>query len=367
MKHIRELSSILSASMPINKFKATLIAQVMMAFCTVRTVNLKQVVNAIHSKATADSRYRQLQRFFASTNICFDALAQFIVRLFFSESARWSLTMDRTNWQYGRANINILMLGICYKKRAIPICWTLLDKKGNSNTKERIGLLSRFIRIFGTERIGVLLADREFVGADWFRWLRENNIPFNIRIKQDAITTNSRGLDVDVDGLFYHLKPGEEQTLLGARRLWDESVYLAGARLDDGELLIVATSVPWPDSIMIYAKRWEIETLFECLKRRGFNFEATRLTEPARVSKMVAILALSYCWAHKTGEWRSEQGDGIKVKKHGRLAKNLFRHGLDLLQQIGLGSYSHPITIRKCCNLMSPRSTTSKSIGLFTL
>ena len=97
--------------------------------------------------------------------------------------------MDRTNWQYGQANINILMLGICYKKRAIPVCWTLLDKKGNSNEKERIGIVSRFIRIFGTGRTDILLADREFVGGNWFRWLREHNIPFNIRIKKNAITT----------------------------------------------------------------------------------------------------------------------------------------------------------------------------------
>ncbi len=366
MKHISELSSILSTSLPRNKPHATLLAQLMVAFCAVRTVNLKQVVNAIHSSATADSRYRQLQRFFASTDICFDGIARFIVRLFFNESAQLSLTMDRTNWQYGRANINILMLGICYKKRAIPLCWMLLNKKGNSNTEERIHLISRFIELFGTDRIDVLLADREFVGGDWFRWLRKQGVPFNIRIKQDAITTNSRGLDVDIDGLFYHLKPGEELTLPGARQLWQESVYLAGLRLHDGELLIIATSNFWPDSIKIYAKRWEIETLFECLKGRGFNFEATRLTAPERVSKMVAVLALTYCWAHKTGEWRCEQGDGIKVKKHGRLEKSLFRHGLDLLQQIALGSCISATVLRRCCYLMKPRPMVSKNIGLFT-
>ena len=118
MKHISELSSILSTSLPRNKSHATLLAQLMVAFCAIRTVNLKQVVNAIHSNATADSRYRQLQRFFASTDICFDGVSQFIVRLFFSDSAHFSLTMDRTNWKYGRVNINILMLGICYKKKS---------------------------------------------------------------------------------------------------------------------------------------------------------------------------------------------------------------------------------------------------------
>ncbi|MCP3675009.1 MAG: transposase [Gammaproteobacteria bacterium] len=101
--------------------------------------------------------------------------------------------------------------------------------------------------------------------------------------------------------------------------------------------MLLATSHIEEKPIDIYSKRWEIETLFECLKGRGFNFEDTRLTGLERVNKMVAVLALSYCWAHKAGEWRSEQGDGLKYKKHGRLEKSLFRHGLDLLQQIMLG------------------------------
>ena len=53
--------------------------------------------------------------------------------------------MDRTNWQWGKKNINILMLSITYKGIAIPLFWSLLDKKGNSNTSERIALMERFI------------------------------------------------------------------------------------------------------------------------------------------------------------------------------------------------------------------------------
>ena len=160
------MSSILSGSLPRNKSHATLLAQLMMTFCAVKTVNLKQVVNTIQSHASAGSRYRQLQRFPASTDICFDDIARFIVRLIFSEPARFSLTMDRANWQYERANIHILMLGICNKKKATPVCWVMLNKKGHSNTQERIRLVSRFIDLFGSERIEVLLVDREFVGGD---------------------------------------------------------------------------------------------------------------------------------------------------------------------------------------------------------
>jgi hypothetical protein len=45
------------------------------------------------------------------------------------------------------------------------------NKKGNSNCKERKALTNRFISCFGREVIAGILADREFVGKQWFRYL----------------------------------------------------------------------------------------------------------------------------------------------------------------------------------------------------
>jgi hypothetical protein len=56
--------------------------------------------------------------------------------------------------------------------------------------------------------------------------------------------------------------------------------------LEDGELLIVTSDKPCPDATAIYARRWEIETLFSCLKERGFNLEETRVTDLARIKRL---------------------------------------------------------------------------------
>jgi hypothetical protein len=50
---------------------------------------------------------------------------------------------------------------------------------------------------------------------------------------------------------------------------------------------------------------------------------------------MVALLTIALCWAFKTGEWLS-QHTPIKIKKHGRKAKSIFRVGLDYLRHIFL-------------------------------
>jgi hypothetical protein len=50
----------------------------------------------------------------------------------------WTLSLDRTNWSFGQCQINILCLGVVYQGIAIPLVWTMLKKKGNSNTAERM-------------------------------------------------------------------------------------------------------------------------------------------------------------------------------------------------------------------------------------
>jgi hypothetical protein len=119
---------------------------------------------------------------------------------------------------------------------------------------------------------------------------------------------------------------------------------LSALRLADGELLIVATDkeVDWP--IELYGRRWEIETLFSCLKSRGFNFEDTHITKPERIAKLVALLTIGFCWAYKTGEWRHEQ-KAIKIKKHGRKEISYFRYGLDLLRDVALNAGRNTVVL----------------------
>ena len=227
------------------------------------------------------------------------------------------------------------MLSVVYKGIAIPLFWTLLAKRGNSDTQERIELIQRYIMQLGKSKIAGLLADREFVGNNWFAWLLTEKIPFCIRIKNNVITTNARGLEINIDALFYDLKPGEQRVLRGLRKLWNQKVYLSALRLVDGELLIIATDHLMESPIQHYTLRWEIETLFSCLKGRGFNFEDTRMTQPERIEKLLVLLSVAFCWAHKTGEWRHLQKT-IKIKKHGRKAISYFRYGLDLLRDTAL-------------------------------
>lgn len=334
MKHSEQKSALiklLNKTFKWNKAHLNCFAGMLFSLLIVRTVNLNELASAFNGKASLLSKYRRLQRFFAEFQMNYKLIAKFLFSLFPFKNKVY-LSMDRTNWKWGKSNINILMLGVVYKGVAIPLIWKLLDKQGASNPKERIDVIEKFISWFGKDKIKGLLADREFVGKVWFKWLLENEIPFYIRLKDNVITTNENGLEIYLKDLFGDLNCWERRVLLDKRKLWDFQVYLSGSTNQHGTLMVVATNVDPVQAIDLYLKRWEIETLFGCFKSRGFNFEDTHITDLKRIKKVIVLLAISFCWSHRIGEWQNEIKP-IKIKSHGRLSKSIFRYGLDYLRE----------------------------------
>ena len=121
------------------------------------------------------------------------------------------LALDRTNWKFGRIDINLLVLSVVVKNQfSIPILWKALPKKGNSNTLERIDLLQVFIDIFSAQRISALTADREFIGKAWIDYLIKHNISFFIRIKENRLVEWGEEMR-HIAVFFQHLKVGKKR------------------------------------------------------------------------------------------------------------------------------------------------------------
>jgi len=114
------------------------VASFILALLQVTTVNLIRIANGLNGQADKKSNYRRIQRFFALFEIDSDQIAQVIVALL-PVQRNWLVTLDRTHGQFGKLQINILLVGLVFQGVSFPLYWTLLPKKGNSNTPERIG------------------------------------------------------------------------------------------------------------------------------------------------------------------------------------------------------------------------------------
>ncbi len=298
-------------------------------------MNLSEIAKAFSGEADNDSKYRRIQNFFAKYPLCFDTIARAIARSL--PKGKWILTLDRTNWEYGKTVINLLVLAVVYNGTAVPLLWMPLNKKGNSDTAERIKLIKRFIALFGREQISYLTADREFIGEEWLSWLLEMQIPINLRIKKNTLLEEENGQREQIWKKFNAIPVGTKRCLIDVR-IWGCTVNIEGMRLKDGQYLIVLSTAKF-GIINSYKKRWNIETMFGNLKSRGFRFEDTHLKDVERISKLLALLALIFCYILQIGAWQIAQGNTIVFKKTlQRPLKSIFRHGLDYLRTLYLNA-----------------------------
>ena len=65
---------------------------------------------------------------------------------------------------------NLLMVSIIYERRAIPVYFTLLEKKGNSNLAQQQQVLLPVFELLEDYKITVL-GGREFCGVELGKWL----------------------------------------------------------------------------------------------------------------------------------------------------------------------------------------------------
>ena len=70
----------------------------------------------------------------------FDAFGWLLLRLL-PQKTEFVVSIDRTNWQFGNAQVNVLMIDICRNGTCFSVVWRLLGKLATPTP--RSGLRSR--------------------------------------------------------------------------------------------------------------------------------------------------------------------------------------------------------------------------------
>jgi hypothetical protein len=303
------------------------------------TICLWRLAAAVASAAATDSVRRRFYRFFQFVRLDGALAARVVVELLGLSGKSWVLAIDRTNWDFGKTTINILMISVVWNGMGIPLIWMLLPTAGNSNTSERTELLDRLRAAFPELKIVALMGDREFIGDAWMAYLQRENIAFILRLRENQFVLRAGYVALPISTIAQHLKVGEKMVVKGLCRLGraDETlsapVRLVVLRLASGELLALACSSSPRHALARYRQRWTIETMFGNLKSKGFALEATHLTDPDKLATLLALLAFALALSVKTGVAAARRHP-IPIKKHGRRARSLFALGLHTLRKI---------------------------------
>ena len=347
-----ELQQKIQAYLPIHGARAAFMMKFVMAVIVVRGVTVSTVASVLNPRVLLESNEKRIGRFFRKVEIEGEGFAKLMLALL-PEKSSFVLTLDRTTWELGSVCINILMLGVAYKGLAFPLLWVLLDKKGNSDTRERLALVDKLLSLVDAQAIEAVVADREFTGKDWFKGLKERRLVFVMRVRNNTLIT-SKGKTHSAQQRYDHL--GNQEVYICPKRCWvfGLRLHIAVTKSKEGELVVLVCNAEPDQALLRYSRRWQIETLFSALKTRGFNLEDTHMTTPTRLNTLLALLALAFAWAHLVGEWCYEQRP-LKPKAHGYLPKSYFRRGLDALRSAILaGNSPAKISLDDCLKLLSP-------------
>lgn len=327
------LEQTLAANLSWNRARIKFLSRFLLALFVARTVNLAQIAVFFGGAAKVESNYKRIQRFLKAFQINEAEIARLVVG-WLKLQPPFVLTIDRTEWQLGKRWVNILMLAIASDGVAIPLCWVVFEKKGCSDAAERKEILKRYLKIFSVSTIRFVTADREFACYEWLQFLNLQQIPFCLRIKSSAQITDKRGKQMRASKLLQTARVGEAVACRRRRKMCGVAVSVAGMRKACGDnVLVVSSTESAAELLSNYCLRWQIETLFGCLKTRGFRLEDTHLVDAERVSRLLTLLTLAFCWAVLTGELVCRQKP-LKKKKHRRLEKSVFRVGLDCLRRL---------------------------------
>jgi hypothetical protein len=103
MTHFNELSTILNNHFGWHKSRMNCFVYMITALYFKQSSNLARLSNMFASAAKPSSSYRRIQRFLSEHHIDFNAVASFIFMLFKFNNV--SLTLDRTNWKWGKKTL----------------------------------------------------------------------------------------------------------------------------------------------------------------------------------------------------------------------------------------------------------------------
>lgn len=338
--------------------------QFVKALVKTRNVQFPELATELNDEVKEDSNERRIQAFFKDATIDYHIAATLLTM--FLPKGKITLCIDRTEWDFGRCQVNILCITACMGKVGLPLYFEMLDNQsGNSNWQDRIDLLKQCIALLAKDRISVVVMDREFIGQKWLSWLQKEQIPFCVRVPTHHNITLRNG----------EVYRAEELIATQTARYFQNAIVdgvrvnVAIKRLANGEMLYVIGSYTAKELISLYRKRWTIEVFFQSLKGRGFNLEGSHLRCLQKWKKLFALVCIAFAICLSIGREYLEKIQKVALKKHGYPAKSTFRRGLDWFRQYLKGKHQQIFDrlveqfIRKLDRYLTYNQQLSKIIG----
>jgi hypothetical protein len=297
-----------------------------------RQVRIERLASSFPYPIKCESRRKKIQRFLIiprlSLPLLWFPLIKKIINSQFKKGDRIIITIDRTQWKTN----NISMVSVIWKKRALPIYWLLLSKKGSSNFYEQVATIRPVLRLLKEYNL-VVIGDREYRSTALALWLTKKKISFVLRLNKNTLIKPRYQKYQSLNSL--DIKPGDRvsynQVLVTEEQKKDRfNVVVYWRRKYKNKQL----STPWylltnlenkEEVIKIFSSRGGIEAMFRDCKSGGYNLESSQ-ANTQRLTNLILLIAIAYTASCLTGLKIKNTGSAEYINRLKIEGKNRPRH-----------------------------------------
>jgi hypothetical protein len=314
------------------------------------SVTLNRIASKIPGKAKLLSTVRRLERFLGNAAIrvreWYAPIATNWLEAQYRHLGEIRLIVDGT--KIG-ARHQLLIVGMAYRKRAIPIAWTWVKQiKGHSKSGKHLALLAYVRSLIPPGAAVFLVGDCEFGAVAVLQQLDRWHWFYVLRQKTDTCLWFSTEQGWQAFGSLIQ-KPGQS-FWLGSGYLTIQHIYrvnlLVHWKRGEKEPWCLATNLPDKGmALHLYALRPWIEEMFGDFKKHGFDLERTRLCYFQRLSRLTLAVAILYVWLVSVGTQTIRSGHRHLVDRKDRRDLCIFQIGLRFIERCLTNALSFKIPL----------------------
>jgi hypothetical protein len=314
-----------------------------------------RVAAVVPGLATVPSTTRRFERLLANERLDVRAVRS-AVAAHVLEAARgqtvW-LALDETYQGHTGtgARLGLLAVRVCYRERAIPLAWVCYRPgAAEASFSVLVGrLLAEVAALIPPETQVVLLTDRGLSWPSLLDQCRTHGWSFLCRVQGSTRLQTTDG----VTGPIRDRTPRPGTRWQGRGRAFLKAgwravnVVTVWQRGDDEPWLLVTDLTPTWVRCAQYRHRMDEELSFRDDKSSGFDWDASRVRDPAHMDRLLLVLQLAACFVLAQGVFVLQHGQRRVLERADRRTLSLFALGLRWLDR----ARTHFVDLTPCLRL----------------
>ncbi|MDQ2906045.1 MAG: transposase [Chloroflexota bacterium] len=286
------------------------------------------------SEAKAPSIERRLERFLSNPRIetqqTWEDFLEQILPYF--QQRRVQLVIDVTTYE---EHAQVIYLGVLQHSRVLPLAWKVMpgQERWDEGFWECVEQMMQRVAPHLSTADCTLMGDSAFGCFPMVKLCEKYGWHYLFRICAEHTCQRwTRQKHLMASCPVSELVPEPGKRFYGAVRLWQDTwieTNLSGCWEpgEEGALLVISDLPACRKRLTDYRLRWRVESTFQDLKSRGWDWEASHVRRLDRVDRMLLVLFLMVWWLAHLAASCFHNGRRGRYDRADRRDKGLFRIG----------------------------------------